>query len=64
MGNLESLKKGVPVRVYYLPGTRPLACALDGQPQALGPRARKDLEANAGRTERDRVDVSNGSRPR
>jgi len=64
VGNLESLGKGVPVRVYYLPGTRPLACALDGQPQALDPRTRRELEASAGRTERKGVEASNGSRPR
>ena len=64
VGNLKALQKGVPVRVYYLPGTHPLACALDGQPQALDSRARRDLEASAGRTESEGVEVSNGSRPR
>jgi hypothetical protein len=64
VGELGSLKKGVPIRVYYLPGTHPLACALDGQPQALDPRAQRDLEASAGRTEREGVEMSNGSRPR
>ena len=64
VGTLESLKKAVPVRVYYLPGTHPLACALDGHPQALDAGARRNLESIVGRTEREGVEVSNGSRPR
>ena len=64
VGNLKSLSKGVPIRVYFLPDTYPLACALNGQPRALDERARRDMEASSGRTERGGVEVSDGSRQR
>ena len=48
VGSLGDLKRGVPIRVYYLPGTYPLASALDTQPRALGIAEKRGMAASPG----------------
>ena len=48
VSSLGDLKRDGPIRVYYLPGTYPLASAVDTPPRALGP-AREELGRTVGR---------------
>ena len=48
VGALGDLKRGVPIRVYYLPGTYPPDSALDTEPRALGRAIKREHGAELG----------------
>ena len=61
VGSLGNLRKGAAIRVYYLPGSYPLASALDTAPRTLAEREQMSLEASPGRTESGYAKITNGS---